>query len=77
MEGKTGRSIARRHLMARRLMYGMTQRYLAKYTGVAQTTISAIERGAVMPKRGTMKRIADALHFKWEKFYEEEGVPIP
>ena len=74
---KAGRTIARRHLMARRLMYGMTQRYLAKYTGLAQTTISAIERGTCMTRRGTMKRIADALHFKWEKFYEEEGVEIP
>ena len=77
MAGVRERSIARRHLQARRLFYGMTQHYLAKYTGLAQTTISAIERGKVMPKRGTMKRIADALHFKWEKFYEEEGVPIP
>ena len=72
-----GTSKARRDLQARRLMYGMTRKYLSKLTGVSASEISAIEHGVCMPRFGTMKRIAHELHFKWEDFYKAEGVPIP
>ena len=77
MAGTQRRSIARRHLMARRLLCGMSRAQLAKYADMSPSTIKAIEYGLCMPKRFTMIRIADVLHFKWQKFYEEEGVEIP
>ncbi len=76
MQEGTGRTKQRSKLIAQRCMYGMTQAYLAKCTGLAQTTISAIERGKVMPRPGTLRRIASTLHFDWREFYRNEGVQI-
>ncbi len=40
---------------------GMTQEVLSKLSGVSQTSISRIERGAVTPYWRTLWRLADAL----------------
>ena len=46
-------------LAARRRM-GLTQRELAKRTGIPQPMISAIERGQQDPRHGTLERIMAA-----------------
>jgi transcriptional regulator with XRE-family HTH domain len=40
---------------------GLSQRDLAKRTGIAQSTISAAERGAREPDLGTIRKLAAAM----------------
>jgi transcriptional regulator with XRE-family HTH domain len=48
-------------LRERRIGAGLNQDDLAKRTGLHQTYISALERGARQPTGKTLKRLADAL----------------
>lgn len=68
----TPEAIARRAVFARsysiasqlidlRLKRKLTQMQLAELTGVAQSEISRIERGAVHPTDSTLTRLADAM----------------
>jgi transcriptional regulator with XRE-family HTH domain len=55
-------SIARK-LAELREQFGMTQQDLATAAGVAQATISRIERGVLpQPKLDVLRRLAEALH---------------
>ena len=49
----------------------MTQAQLAEITGIAQNTVASIETGERNPSVPTAKKIASALGFDWQKFYEE------
>ena len=49
----------------------MTQVQLAEATGIAQNTVASIETGERNPSVPTAKKIASALGFDWQKFYEE------
>ncbi len=50
----------------------MTQVELSEASGVAQTTISEIERGAIVdPGIETVKKLAKALNIKIEKLIED------
>jgi transcriptional regulator with XRE-family HTH domain len=53
-------------LTSLREMAGMSQTELARRSGVAQTMVSAVERGARQASPATVKKLAEAL-----------GVPIP
>ncbi len=67
-EGQTVRTIkppagiaAGDALLCARGARDMTQAELAEATGISQSDISKIERGAANPSVGTLKKIADAL----------------
>src|SRR5712691_7607948 len=51
---------AARLVLAARKRLGLTQRELAKRTGIPQPMISAIERGHQDPRHGTLERILAA-----------------
>jgi ribosome-binding protein aMBF1 (putative translation factor) len=70
---KTMESVRRRQVLARaytlavdlielRRSRGLTQQQLAERSGVAQSEISRIERGAIHPTDTTWKRLAEALN---------------
>ena len=48
-------------VMALREKRGLTQKQLAKLSGVPQSEISRIERGSVHPTERTLVKLADAL----------------
>lgn len=49
----------------------MTQAQLAEKAGIAQNYICAIETGKRKVPVWTAKKIAAALGFDWQRFYEE------
>lgn len=51
----------RRLIIRARLDEGLTQKELAEKTSIAQTNISAIERGSRVPSVKTLQRIAEGL----------------
>ena len=53
-------------LMRARSSVGMTQRQLAKATGIYQADISKIERGLANPSLSTLKRLADGMGLRIE-----------
>ncbi|WP_319414090.1 cupin domain-containing protein [uncultured Cohaesibacter sp.] len=55
-----------------RLAYGLSQRALAKKTGVANATISQIESGQSNPSVGALKRILDGLDMDLARFFSFE-----
>lgn len=59
------------NLKEKRLDKGMTQTQLAKAAGTGQSSIARFERGQLIPKPHTAKRIAAVLDFDWTEFYEE------
>ncbi len=48
-------------VMTLRQKRGLTQKQLAKLSGIAQSEISRIERGSIHPTEPTLFKIADAL----------------
>ena len=53
---------------------GLSQKEIAERTGLSQNYYCYIEtgeRGAMLPGP-TAQKIADALGFPWQRFYEEE-----
>ena len=58
-----------------RIKKGISQKEAAKKAGIGQQYYNFIEnnkRGKKLPYQ-TAKKIADALGFKWTKFYEESA----
>ncbi len=55
-----------------RLAYGLSQRALAKKTGVANATISQIESGQSNPSVGALKRILDGVDMDLARFFSFE-----
>lgn len=53
----------------KRKQMGMTQEELAQRTGIAQTTISAVERGQIAPNVYAAQRIAIVLKSKVEVLF--------
>ena len=53
---------------------GLTQQQLSAETGLSQNYISSIETGERNTPVWTAKKIAAALDFDWQQFYEDEGV---
>lgn len=51
----------RKRIRERRLARGWSQRELAQHAGLAQVTISTIERGAYVPSLESLIRICRAL----------------
>lgn len=62
-------------LAARRLELGLSQRALGQAAGISQQAVSALERGASVPRVATMRRIADALGTTIEVLFPMEAAP--
>ena len=52
---------------------GLTQQQLSVETGLSQNYISSIENGERNAPVRTAKKIAAALGFDWQRFYDDEG----
>lgn len=61
----------RLHSLRRR--NGLSQRRLARLSGVSNATISLIEHGRTDPSIGLLKRILDALGVSFAEFFAEES----
>ena len=53
--------------------YGLSQRQLARKSGVSNATISLIERGRTDPSMGLLKRILDAIGVSFADFFATEN----
>lgn len=84
---KTAASAARREILGRvytlaadlielRQKLGLTQQELATRTGIAQSEISRIERGAIHPTDTTWARLAAALGGEVRIVQRPEPVPV-
>jgi len=62
--------IGRKIKMARRTK-GLTLQQLAKQSGVSYVTLSRIERGYVIPRRSTIKKLIDVLNIPENEAYIE------
>lgn len=69
--GDVGADIGER-LRQVRLAHGLSQRALAKRTGVANATISQIESGQSNPSVGALKRILDGVDMDLARFFSFE-----
>lgn len=56
-----------------RVASGMTQAGLATRAGITRVTVSALERGANVPRLGTAQRLADALDVEVSALFPPEG----
>ena len=63
----------RNWLIKLRKSKGLTQQQLSVETGLSQNYISSIENGERNAPVRTAKKIAAALGFDWQRFYEDEG----
>jgi transcriptional regulator with XRE-family HTH domain len=63
------------NLRTLRKTHGVSQPALAEKSGVAQPTISDIERGRREPHHSTLKKLADALNVPVAAFFQEDGSP--
>ena len=63
----------RNWLIELRKSKGLTQQQLSVETGLSQNYISSIENGERNAPVWTAKKIAAALGFDWQRFYEDEG----
>ena len=70
-DGDVGADIGER-LRQVRLAHGLSQRALAKRTGVANATISQIESGQSNPSVGALKRILDGVDMDLARFFSFE-----
>lgn len=50
----------------------LTQEEVAERVGIARTTYAMYEQGQRTPKVPTILKIADALDFEWQLFFEEQ-----
>ncbi|MBI2325376.1 MAG: helix-turn-helix domain-containing protein [Chloroflexi bacterium] len=57
---------AARYLRSARAKAGLTQRELAKKSGIPQPTIAAIEAGRQDPRHKTLERLLRACGFEWD-----------
>jgi transcriptional regulator with XRE-family HTH domain len=53
--------------------YGLSQRELAKKSGVSNATVSLIEHGRTDPSMGLLKRILDAMGVSFAEFFATEN----
>ena len=63
----------RNWLIAIRKAKGLTQIQLADAAGMSPSYIALIETGERKVPVWTAKRIASALGFEWQRFYEDEN----
>lgn len=59
-------------LIEKRTTSRLSQAILAKKAGIAQQTLSSIERGEKGPSVALAKRLAGVLGFDWTLFYPDE-----
>jgi transcriptional regulator with XRE-family HTH domain len=57
------------HLKAVRMMYGLSQRELAKRAGVTNGTISLIEQNRVSPSVSSLKKVLDGVPMSLAEFF--------
>jgi transcriptional regulator with XRE-family HTH domain len=57
------------HLRAVRMMYGLSQRELAKRAGVTNGTISLIEQNRVSPSVNSLKKVLDGVPMTLAEFF--------
>lgn len=57
------------HLKAVRVMYGLSQRELAKRAGVTNGTISLIEQNRVSPSVSSLKKVLDGIPMSLAEFF--------
>lgn len=57
------------HLKAVRVMYGLSQRELAKRAGVTNGTISLIEQNRVSPSISSLKKVLDGIPMSLAEFF--------
>jgi transcriptional regulator with XRE-family HTH domain len=57
------------HLKAVRIMYGLSQRELAKRAGVTNGTISLIEQNRVSPSVSSLKKVLDGVPMSLAEFF--------
>ena len=57
------------HLKAVRIMYGLSQRELAKRAGVTNGTISLIEQNRVSPSVSSLKKVLDGIPMSLAEFF--------
>jgi transcriptional regulator with XRE-family HTH domain len=55
--------------------YGLSQRQLARRSGVSNATVSLIEHGRTDPSMGLLKRILDAMGVSFAEFFAAENRP--
>lgn len=55
--------------------YGLSQRQLARKSGVSNATISLIEHGRTDPSMGLLKRVLDAMGVSFADFFAAENRP--
>lgn len=63
----------RKWLIDIRRKKGLTQNQLAEIVGMSPNYICSIEKGKRKVPVWTAKKIAAALGFDWQRFYEEYG----
>ncbi|MEO0399565.1 MAG: cupin domain-containing protein [Pseudomonadota bacterium] len=56
-----------------RKSYGMSQRQLAKASGVANATISQIEMGRLNPTVGTLRKVLSGLPMSLSAFFDDDA----
>lgn len=56
---------------------GLRMDDVAAAAGVAQSTLSYIERGGSIPAAGTLRRILGAMGVPWTAFWGEDAPPSP
>lgn len=61
-----------KNVKAYRAKRGLNQRELAAITGLANSTISDIERGAKMPSLKVLMKVAKALHCTLDDLTKED-----
>ena len=65
-----------KRLKSIRLMRGISQRELAKISGVTNSMISQIEQNQVNPSVGSLKKILDAIPISMGEFFTLESIKI-
>lgn len=66
----------REWLVNKRKEKKMTQKQVAKEVGISRSFYSEIENGAKYPGGKTAKKIADALKFDMDIFFDEKGLKM-
>lgn len=59
-------------LIGIREQLGISQKKVAEMVSISQPSYCNIENGERRPSVDTAKKIAEALHFDWTRFYEDE-----
>jgi transcriptional regulator with XRE-family HTH domain len=68
----------RQRMIDRRKAKGLTQDELAERSGVPQSTISKVERGAHVPAGDTLAKLCDALGMKHaDLLWQDAADPTP